>query len=639
MTAFNKINGTCADWSYDLDTDLLRGEWGFDGLVMTDYGSCSNSPVAHNYSGTDLVEPGGGYTGVINAMRAVPPSFDVWGFPVFSYTEMFPGFGMTTYSWGGFNLSTTGAEVESYMVNDSSIASAQMASRPLTQIPGGSDTFANAQAAYDAVTQYIAALPTGGWGGLTPDQKASILVAVDACSDGTPPDNTPGAPDPCPAGNVSQYTVTLTGFYNAGGMTLRLGDLQRSAMRVLNIVTKSAGFQELADAQGVSGIDVRPYTSLVDNLADYVKTVLATATPITASTTALEESVSGVRDAISSGDLVQAGYTTATWAALLAALSGADTVAQTIPATEAQVAAAAAAIDQAIDGLVPRGNPAGVNAALASVNTLAQQQESFTADSWAGVDAAATAARALVANAANTPQEQFDAASAALNTAIGSLVRDQSTQLDAEATIRQVLTAQVAAADKLSRNDYQADSWTVLQAELANARSLLTNPSPSAAAVEAALDSLSGALASMKPAVRTETVRVPGAEVRVEVPGPEVRVPVPGPEVQVPGPPVSAKAGPNSTKAVTVTAKAFKKGSKPKVTVSVTLTDGSAKGRVALYVNGKKVKTVKVIDKKTVVKLPKTYSKAIKVKAKYIPKVTSQDGTVKTSASKTVKVK
>jgi hypothetical protein len=533
---------------------------------------------------------------------------------VFSYTEPFPGFGMTTYSWGGFNLSTTGAEVESYMVNDSSIASAQMASRPVSQIPGGSDTFAGAQAAYDAVTQYIAALPTGGWGGLTVDQKAAISVAVDLCSDATPPDNTPGVPDPCPTGNVSQYTVTLTGYYNSGGMTLRLGDLQRSAMRVLNTVSKSAGFQELADLQGVSGIDVKPYTSLFDNLADYVKADLAAPTALSASTVALEELVRGVRSAISSGSLAQAAYTTATWAALQAALSDAERVARTVPSTEAQVAAATAAVNRASTNLVRRGDPAGVNAALAAVTTLAAQRDLFTPGSWAGVDAAATQARTLVANAANTSQAQFDAASAALNSAIGALMQDQTTQLDAEAKIRQVLAAQVAAAEGLIQADYEAGSWAALQGQLANARSVLASPASSADAVHGALDSLSRALASMKPVPTTQTV---------EIRGPEVPV----------------KAGPNSTKAVKVTAKAFKKGSKPKVTVSVTLTSGSAKGKVTLYVNGKKAKTVKVIGKKTVVQLPKKYSKAIKVKAKYTPKVATKNGTTKTSASKKVSVK
>lgn len=37
MTSYNKINGTWNYYNYDLATTILRGEWGFDGCVMTDW--------------------------------------------------------------------------------------------------------------------------------------------------------------------------------------------------------------------------------------------------------------------------------------------------------------------------------------------------------------------------------------------------------------------------------------------------------------------------------------------------------------------------------------------------------------------------------------------------------------------------
>ncbi len=37
MTSYNKINGVWAHYSYDLATTVLRKEWGFDGMVMTDW--------------------------------------------------------------------------------------------------------------------------------------------------------------------------------------------------------------------------------------------------------------------------------------------------------------------------------------------------------------------------------------------------------------------------------------------------------------------------------------------------------------------------------------------------------------------------------------------------------------------------
>ena len=37
MTSFNRIGATWAGGHYDLITDVLRGEWGFNGFVLTDY--------------------------------------------------------------------------------------------------------------------------------------------------------------------------------------------------------------------------------------------------------------------------------------------------------------------------------------------------------------------------------------------------------------------------------------------------------------------------------------------------------------------------------------------------------------------------------------------------------------------------
>ena len=37
MTSYNKINGVWGHYHYDLATTVLRREWGFDGVVMTDW--------------------------------------------------------------------------------------------------------------------------------------------------------------------------------------------------------------------------------------------------------------------------------------------------------------------------------------------------------------------------------------------------------------------------------------------------------------------------------------------------------------------------------------------------------------------------------------------------------------------------
>ena len=61
MCSYNKINGVYTALSYDLQTDILRNEWGFDGIVMTDWFATGHDESLDELcckAGTDLIMPG-----------------------------------------------------------------------------------------------------------------------------------------------------------------------------------------------------------------------------------------------------------------------------------------------------------------------------------------------------------------------------------------------------------------------------------------------------------------------------------------------------------------------------------------------------------------------------------------------------
>ncbi len=70
MTSYNSLNGSYTNENEHLIKDILRGEWGYDGLVITDWGG-SNDHVAGVAAGSDVEMPYCGFDSARALMAAV----------------------------------------------------------------------------------------------------------------------------------------------------------------------------------------------------------------------------------------------------------------------------------------------------------------------------------------------------------------------------------------------------------------------------------------------------------------------------------------------------------------------------------------------------------------------------------------
>jgi hypothetical protein len=257
MTGYNRLQGQFAAESYDLNTDVLRGEWGFEGMVMSDWGG-SHDALATLYSGNDLISPGNRPQDVIDRLVTVQPTLELSGLPVHDKAVRPTGDPTYTWAFGGLRPSASGSEVVTTTVDGST---------DLTQTPRSVTTVIDAMGnqvvtpdpAFTSVDDAFHRVQTLlGSTALTAEQKTGITLrdVIRAVADDT-------------TSPVVAYTVELRGDYTTA-FDMRLGDVQRSAIHILDTVRQSRSFEQLASLQGVTGVEVGPYGDQFTDLRQYL---------------------------------------------------------------------------------------------------------------------------------------------------------------------------------------------------------------------------------------------------------------------------------------------------------------------------------------------------------------------------------
>lgn len=116
MSSYNSINGTHTSSRYDLLTDVLRGEWGFKGYVMTDWDSQSEKPYDF-HAGNDIIMGGYSTDIIAAAISGAEPVFGPDGAVRQKTVAAYGGFFKNTQEdWNSFIPCKDGADTVSATV-------------------------------------------------------------------------------------------------------------------------------------------------------------------------------------------------------------------------------------------------------------------------------------------------------------------------------------------------------------------------------------------------------------------------------------------------------------------------------------------------------------------------------------------
>ncbi len=217
MTSYNLVNGTEAAENYSLVMNILRGEWGYNGLVEVDWGG-SNEAMQTIASGNDNIQPGDGaeqdlYFGIADAATGVASVQDDG-----------------TLSAGAFNNVAGGEEVVS---RDFDIDFEVPTSLYVTEEINGQDPNGNY---YARVIESEISKGTASVEFIDADGNATAIADSNA-EDGVKMEDI----------NRDDYVAIRISYYGnyEKNTYLYVGDLQRAAMNVLRVVMNSIQMGEL----------------------------------------------------------------------------------------------------------------------------------------------------------------------------------------------------------------------------------------------------------------------------------------------------------------------------------------------------------------------------------------------------------
>ena len=436
MTSYNQNNGRPAADDYDLCTAFARDEWGFQGMIMTDWGGGQSVPMYEMHAGNDLVCPGQGAAQIIKGFKS-DPDWNGKGYvnmTTISYQDQtdpnLPVITKDVPNFGGYELNKEGTEVQSTTVNGDADADHSLLCDEAWK------------AIEDGYATYEVKDVRNWWTGTTTKQT-TVSYKVNSNKDG-----------------------------QTNKQVISLGDLQKAAINICNFVMNST---EFAKEHGFTA------QSLNEKYADILKDITSHSKDAVQSTIAdkgLQKLINTVKDLDSSE------YTADSWKALEDAVAAAKDVVAKADASQSE-------IDAAVNGIIDALGSLEYGVQTLHLETAIEAAEAILADpdNYVSVDAlkaAVEAGKAVLANKEAT-QAEIDAAANAVLAELSAL---------AENADRASLKKLADAAEKLTDGNYTSDSIAKLNDAISKAKDALENGDE--AAIAGAYEELIDAITNLE---------------------------------------------------------------------------------------------------------------------------------------------
>ena len=273
MTSYGLINGTPTANDWELLEDLLRTEWGFDGIVMTDWhGSGGMTDAMAMHAGNEMIMPGNlGATAIVPYITDVAPEIELdesgiavdGGYPTTEPLSRVFGGGAFVWrdlrtNWGDYRPDPNGA--------DFTVVTTEEAFTTSVRTVMGENEFVD-----KTVEELVTEMQEQGTASFVKNEDGTVAITyklVQASAN----DNTNYAS----AYKDHAITVGVNALGQEDYNPLSLADLQKAAKRVLTVAMRSLQWQEVLDeyaaasGEDMSEYAVGSYTDAVGDTDTYV---------------------------------------------------------------------------------------------------------------------------------------------------------------------------------------------------------------------------------------------------------------------------------------------------------------------------------------------------------------------------------